>query len=41
MLFGLMKSLEAQQKTDAALLLKREFERIWSQADVKLSVENL
>jgi tetratricopeptide (TPR) repeat protein len=35
-LYGLMKSLEAQNKTEQAALIKSRFEKAWSRADVKL-----
>jgi tetratricopeptide (TPR) repeat protein len=41
MLFGLMKSLEAQQKTDAAAMVQKEFETAWKSADTILRVEYL
>lgn len=41
MLFGLWKSLEAQGKADAAAMVRREFERDWAKAEVKLRVEDL
>jgi tetratricopeptide (TPR) repeat protein len=40
-LFGLWKSLEAQHKPAEATRARREFERVWSVADVKLGVEDL
>jgi tetratricopeptide (TPR) repeat protein len=40
-LFGLMKSLEAQKKTHDLEWVRREFERAWRFAEVKLSVETL
>ncbi len=39
-LFGLMESLKKQGKTEAALLVQREFERAWRAADVKLRIED-
>jgi len=41
MLFGLMKSLEAQNNTDAAALVRREFDRAWKKADVTLKIDDL
>jgi hypothetical protein len=41
MLFGLMNSLEAQSKTEAAEFVRREFERAWKQADVTIRLEDL
>jgi tetratricopeptide (TPR) repeat protein len=41
MLFGLMKSLEAQNKKEATDSVRQEFERSWKNADVKLRVEDL
>jgi tetratricopeptide (TPR) repeat protein len=41
LLFGLMKSLEAQRKSDAARLVKAEFDAAWKQADVTLHLGNL
>jgi tetratricopeptide (TPR) repeat protein len=40
-LFGLLKSLEAQQKTAEATLVKREFERAWKGATSPLTVDLL
>ena len=40
-LFGLFKSLEAQQKTAEATLVKREFERAWKGATSPLTVDLL
>jgi len=40
-LFGLMESLKAQSKTNAAQFVQREFEAAWKNADVKLRVEDL
>jgi tetratricopeptide (TPR) repeat protein len=36
-LFGLASSLDAQGKTDAAAEVRKEFEQVWKQADVKLT----
>jgi hypothetical protein len=41
MLFGLMESLSAQGKTDAAELVRREFDAAWQKADVKLAIDTL
>ena len=41
MLFGLMETLKAQNKMDAADAVRREFEAVWAKADVKLSLEDL
>lgn len=40
-LFGLMESLKAQGKTDAARLVEREYQRAWQHADTRLSVKEL
>src|SRR5262249_6813716 len=40
-LFGLVQSLQAQQKSDAAELVQREFEAAWKHSDVTLRVEDL
>jgi hypothetical protein len=40
-LFGLMESLKAQKKSQAAVAVQREFEQAWKNADTKLSVANL
>jgi Flp pilus assembly protein TadD len=40
-LFGLAESLQAQGKQREAQLVRREFERAWKNADVKLTVEEL
>jgi tetratricopeptide (TPR) repeat protein len=40
-LFGLYKSLEAQKKSDAAALVKAQFDAAWKDADVTLKVEDL
>lgn len=40
-LFGLMKSLEAQNRTFDAQLVGREFERAWKFAQVELRIEDL
>jgi tetratricopeptide (TPR) repeat protein len=41
MLFGLMESLRAQGKNQAADWVKREFDAAWAKADVTLKVEDL
>ncbi len=41
MLFGLMESLRAQGKNDAAELVRREFDAAWQKADVKLTIDSL
>jgi hypothetical protein len=41
MLFGLLESLKAQQKTEDAGWVQREFDAVWAKADVKLRVEDL
>jgi tetratricopeptide (TPR) repeat protein len=41
MLFGLLQSLKAQQKTGAAVWVQREFEAAWKGADLKLRIEDL
>jgi tetratricopeptide (TPR) repeat protein len=40
-LFGLMESLKAQGKKQAASLVQREFETAWKNADTKLRIEDL
>jgi tetratricopeptide (TPR) repeat protein len=40
-LFGLMKALEAQQKTEAAEFVRREFDREWKSAQAPLRLEDL
>jgi tetratricopeptide (TPR) repeat protein len=40
-LFGLMESLKAQGKHQAAQMVQREFEAAWMHADTKLRVEDL
>ncbi len=40
-LFGLMKALEAQGKSEAAGWVKQQFEKAWRSADVVLSVDAL
>jgi hypothetical protein len=41
MLFGLMESLRAQGKRDAAELVKSEFDAAWGKADVRLTIDSL
>lgn len=41
MLFGLMESLRAQGKSDAAELVRREYDAAWGKADVKLTIDSL
>jgi tetratricopeptide (TPR) repeat protein len=41
MLFGLMESLKAQNKTEDAAWVEREFQAAWSKADVKLKLDDL
>jgi hypothetical protein len=41
LLFGLMKSLQAQRKSDASKLVQREFEAAWKDSDITLRVEDL
>jgi tetratricopeptide (TPR) repeat protein len=41
MLFGLLESLKAQKKSDAAAWVEREFTKAWAGADVKLSLKDL
>jgi tetratricopeptide (TPR) repeat protein len=41
MLFGLMESLRAQGKNDAAELVRSEFDAAWQKADVKLTIDSL
>jgi tetratricopeptide (TPR) repeat protein len=40
-LFGLRESLKAQGKTDAAVLVDREFATAWKSADTQLRIEDL
>jgi hypothetical protein len=40
LLFGLIRSLEAQNKSAAAGSVRREFEHAWRRADVELRVED-
>jgi tetratricopeptide (TPR) repeat protein len=41
MLFGLLESLKAQGKTDAAAWVEREFQAAWKGADVQLRLKDL
>jgi hypothetical protein len=41
MLFGLMESLRSQQKSEAADLVRKEFEANWARADVRLRIDDL
>jgi tetratricopeptide (TPR) repeat protein len=41
MLFGLMESLKAQNKTEEAGWVQKEFDAAWSKADIKLRIEDL
>jgi Tfp pilus assembly protein PilF len=41
LLFGLMKSLEAQRKTESAVMVRDEFDRAWQGASVTLRIEDL
>ena len=40
-LFGLMEALKAQKKNHEALLVKRQFDAAWKNADTKLSLNLL
>jgi len=40
-LFGLMESLKAQKKDYPAMMVQREFENTWKNADTKLTVQDL
>lgn len=40
-LFGLMESLRAQSKTEAADWVRKEFEANWAKADVKVRIEEM
>jgi tetratricopeptide (TPR) repeat protein len=40
-LFGLMESLKGQKKMYAALLVQREYEQAWKNADAKLTIADL
>ncbi|HTQ55257.1 MAG TPA: hypothetical protein VMI94_12400 [Bryobacteraceae bacterium] len=41
MLFGLMKSLAAQGKTEEAAWVEREFKAAWAKADIQLKLEDM
>jgi tetratricopeptide (TPR) repeat protein len=41
LLFGLMESLKAQKKEDAAGFVRREFEQVWKKSDTTLQLANL
>ena len=41
MLFGLMETLRAQGKNEAAAWVKREFDAAWAKADIQLKIEEL
>jgi Flp pilus assembly protein TadD len=41
MLFGLLESLKAQNKMDAAVWVNHEFGRAWKGADLKLKIDDL
>jgi len=41
MLFGLLESLNAQGKSDAAAWVQREYEAAWRKSDLKLRVDDL
>ncbi len=41
LLFGLMESLKAQGKPEAAALVQKQFEEAWKNADTKLKIEDL
>ncbi len=41
MLFGLLESLKAQNKTEDAEGVRREFDAVWAKADIKLRLEDL
>jgi len=40
-LFGLVESLRAQNKTEAADSVRKEFDAAWSKADIKLNLEEM
>ena len=40
-LFGLMESLKAQGRTDAAEFVRKQFDDAWQNADIKLRIEDL
>jgi hypothetical protein len=41
MLWGLMESLRAQQKTEESEWVRQEFDAAWAKADVKLKIEEM
>jgi hypothetical protein len=41
MLFGLLESLKAQHKAEAAAWVEREFQSAWKGADIRLRVSDL
>jgi tetratricopeptide (TPR) repeat protein len=41
MLFGLMESLRAQKKTDAADSVRKEFEASWAKSNIKLNIADM
>ena len=41
MLFGLIESLKAQNKTGAAALVQKELDAAWNGADLKLRLSDL
>ncbi len=41
MLFGLLESLKAQKKSEAAAWVQKEFESAWKSADLKLAIRDL
>ena len=41
MLFGLMESLKAQKKSEAAAWVQKEFDSAWKSADLKLAIKDL
>jgi tetratricopeptide (TPR) repeat protein len=41
LLFGLMESLKAQGKREAAALVQKQFQEAWKNADTKLKIEDL
>jgi hypothetical protein len=41
MLFGLLESLKAQNKTEAAAWVQREFDAAWKGADLPLRLKDL
>jgi thioredoxin-like negative regulator of GroEL len=41
MLFGLMESLKAQKKVEAAEEVRKEFETAWAKSNIRLKIEDL